>query len=134
MGDGAGAERANELTTTIAPWLAVSDGVAALAFYRAAFGAVERERLGDGGRVMVARMAIGDADFWLQEDHDALAGVAERPIRMILTVTDPDALFDRAVAAGATEVFPVGDGNGWHVGRVADPFGHHWEIGRPLAS
>ncbi len=134
MGDDAGVAGPSELTTSIAPWLAVSDGAAALAFYRAAFGATERERLDDGGRILVARVAIGEAEFWLQEDPDMLAGVAERPIRMILTVTDPDALFDRAVAAGATEVFPVGDGNGWHVGRLADPFGHNWEIGRPLGS
>jgi PhnB protein len=131
MGDDASAAAA-ELTTTIAPWLAVSDGAAAVEFYRAAFGATERERLDDGDRVVVARLAIGDAEFWFQEDPDALAGVAERPIRMILTVTDPDALFARAISAGATEVFPVADGNGWHVGRVADPDGHHWEIGRPL--
>jgi PhnB protein len=130
-GDGSAAA-VGELTTTIAPWLTVGDGAAALEFYRAAFGATERERLDDNGRVIVARLAIGDAEFWFQEDLDGLAGVAERPIRMILTVTDPDALFARAVAAGATEVFPVGDGNGWHVGRVADPDGHHWEIGRPL--
>jgi PhnB protein len=138
MGDDASAAAVGELTTTIAPWLAVGDGAAALEFYRAAFGATERERLDDNGRIMVARLAIGAAEFWFQEDPDgshasAEAGSAERPIRMILTVTDPDALFARAVAAGATEVFPVGDGNGWHVGRVADPFGHHWEIGRPLA-
>jgi PhnB protein len=133
MSDEASAPPASELTTTIAPWLAVSDGAAALEFYRAAFGATERERLDDDGRIMVARLAVADAEFWIQEDPDALSGSAERPIRMILTVTDPDALFARAVAAGATEVFPVGDGNGWHVGRVADPFGHHWEIGRPLA-
>ena len=51
---------------------------------------------------------------------------------MILTVPDPDAAFDRAVAAGAQEVFPVGEGHGWRLGRLVDPFGHHWEIGRPL--
>jgi PhnB protein len=53
---------------------------------------------------------------------------------MILTVDDPDAVFARAVSAGATEVFPVGEGNGWRVGRVADPSGHHWEVGKPLVS
>ena len=38
----------------------------------------------------------------------------------------------RAIKAGAKEVFPVGDEHGWRIGRVVDPFGHHWEIGRPL--
>jgi PhnB protein len=53
---------------------------------------------------------------------------------MILTVPDPDSLFARAIEAGATEVFPVSEGHGWRVGRVEDPFGHHWEIGRPVGS
>ena len=52
---------------------------------------------------------------------------------MILTVPQPDELFGRALAAGASEVFPVGEGHGWRLGRLVDPFGHHWEIGRPLA-
>jgi len=52
---------------------------------------------------------------------------------MILTVTDPDAVFRKAIAAGAREVAPVVDQEyGWRVGRVVDPFGHHWEIGKPL--
>jgi len=53
-------------------------------------------------------------------------------IRMILTVPDPDAFFARALAAGAVEVFPVGEGHGWRLGRLIDPFGLHWEIGHPL--
>jgi PhnB protein len=52
--------------------------------------------------------------------------------RMILTVQDPDAMFARARAAGAREVSAVKEDYGWRLGRVADPFGHHWEIGRPL--
>jgi PhnB protein len=53
-------------------------------------------------------------------------------VRMILT-TDPDAVFARAIKAGATEIFPMGEEYGWRLGRVVDLFGHHWEIGRPLA-
>jgi len=55
-------------------------------------------------------------------------------IRMILTVADPDTLFAQALAAGASEIFPVGEGHGWKLGRLVDPFGLHWEIGHPLAS
>jgi PhnB protein len=51
---------------------------------------------------------------------------------MVLTVPDPDAVIPRAVAAGAREVWPVADRYGWRLRRVADPFGHHWEIGKPL--
>jgi len=53
---------------------------------------------------------------------------------MILTVPDPDAMFAQALAAGAREVVAVEEAYGWRLGRVVDPFGHHWEIGRPLAS
>ena len=51
---------------------------------------------------------------------------------MIWTVADPDTAFARAIAAGASVVFPVGEGYGWRVGRLVDPFGHHWEIGHEL--
>ena len=49
-----------------------------------------------------------------------------------LTVSDPDAMFARAVAAGARVVTAMTNAYGWRLGRVADPFGHDWEIGRPL--
>ncbi len=52
---------------------------------------------------------------------------------MVLTVPDPDAAFTRAVAAGAKEITAMQNAYGWRLGRVVDPFGHHWEIGRPLA-
>jgi len=123
-------------TPHIAPWLAVPGGSRAVASYQAAFGAVERYRLEDDtGRVVVAQLAIGQADFWLQEDPDASPGPAAGggPVRMILTVDDPGSVFRQAVAAGATEITPVADEHGWRIGRLADPFGHHWEIGTPLA-
>jgi PhnB protein len=54
-------------------------------------------------------------------------------VRLVMIVDDPDAAFDRAAAAGATVVWPVADRPyHWRVGRLADPFGHHWEIGKPL--
>ena len=117
----------------LAPWLAVRDGAAAVTFYRAAFGATEVYRLeGDGGGVAVAQLAVGGADFWLQEDPAAGPGAPGAAGRLILTVADPDAVFARALAAGAAEVFPVGEAHGWRLGRLVDPFGHHWEIGRRL--
>ena len=51
---------------------------------------------------------------------------------MVMTVENPDAAFNRAIAAGATQVWPVSEQYGWRLGRVVDPFGHHWEIGKPL--
>ena len=123
--------------TKISPWLSVADAAAAVRFYEAGLGAVEadEDRFEDGDTLVVAHLSIGAADFWLQADPSAVPD-ADRPgsVRMILSVDDPDAVFARAVAAGATEVAPVSDGHGWRIGRVAAPDGHHWEIGRPLGS
>jgi PhnB protein len=52
---------------------------------------------------------------------------------MIVVVEDPDAAYDRAIAAGASVIRPVTNDYGWRLGRLADPFGHHWEIGKPLS-
>ena len=118
----------------LVPWLSVPDATAAAEFYATAFGATELERLAsDEGGIEVAQLAIGEdaeARFWVQRDPDA--DTARSPVRMILTVDDPDTVFAAALTAGATEVFPVSEGHGWRVGRLVDPSGHHWEIGRPL--
>jgi PhnB protein len=119
-------------TSTIAPWFPVDDGDRAVAYYLAAFGAVERERLtGDDGRVAVARLSIGEATFWVQTDPDATLRETTGAFRMILTVDDPDAVFRQALLAGATEVSPITEDHGWRTGRLVDPFGYHWEIGKP---
>src|SRR6266513_2692922 len=122
--------------TAIAPWLSVLNGTEACDFYAAAFGAIELERLEDeSGEVAVAHLSIDDADFWIQADPESSpAAIDGMSVRMILTVDDPDSAYARAVAAGATEVVPVYEGHGWRVGRIADPSGHHWEIGRPIVS
>ena len=130
MTDDAAAE---PFRATIAPWLPVPDGPTALAHYQAAFGAVERYTLADDdGRVVVARLAIGGAEFWLGEDSEPGPRAGGQRVRMILTVEHPDRMFAQAVAAGATEVIPVAEDHGWRVGRLVDPFGHNWEIGRPV--
>ena len=122
------------IATSIAPWLAVSDGARAVEYYTRAFGAVEVYRLdGENGKVEVARLEVDGADFWVQHDADA----SPKPggngsIRMILTVADPDALYARAVAAGAAPASPVAEAYGWRTGRVTDPFGHDWEFSRPV--
>ena len=121
--------------TSIAPWLAVSDAQEAVDFYRSALGAVEVDRLEDRGRVVVAQLSVGEAALWVQEDADAspvAPGVGS--VRMILSVEDPDSVFDQAVAAGATVVAHVHEEHGWRTGRITDPFGHDWEISRQLPS
>jgi PhnB protein len=125
------------VATSIAPWLSVRNSARAVEFYKSAFGATEVFRLdGEGGSV-VARLSVEGAEFWLGEESPEHKNFSPQSldggtVRMILTVTDPDAVFARAVAAGATAVHPVSEDYGWRLGRVVDPFGHHWEICRPL--
>jgi PhnB protein len=125
------------ISPSIAPWLTVADGGRAAEFYPAAFGALETYRLEAPDGALILRFSVGGAEFWVSGDPAADSGKSDLPlgadtIRMILTVPDPDTFFARALAAGATEVFPVGEGHGWRLGRLIDPFGLHWEIGHPL--
>ena len=129
------ATRTQSTTAKIAPWLSVADATKAVEYYKAAFGALELERLEDeAGSVVVAQLSIGGADFWVQQDEETNPhALGDRsPVRMILSVEDPDAVFAQAVGAGAREVAPIAEGHGWRIGRVADPSGHHWEVGKPL--
>ncbi len=121
------------MASMIAPWLTIADGEAALRFYEEAFGARIAYRLEEIRPDVVARLAVGDAEFWVSngESKGALGGGS---VRMILIVADPEPFFARALAAGATEIFPVGESHGWKLGRLTDPFGLDWEIGHMLAS
>jgi PhnB protein len=110
----------------------------AIDFYKSAFGAKEVYRLEDPGGGVVVRLSINGAEFWLSHEAADYANASSDPIgggsiRIILTVPNPDAIFAQALAAGATEIFPVGEEHGWRLGRLADPFGLHWEIGYQLA-
>ena len=115
--------------------LSVRSGVRAIEFYKAAFGALEAFRVDDISGSVVARLSVGGAEFWVADESpehknfspESLGGGS---VRMVMVVNDPDAA---AIAAGATVVSPMTDQPyGWRVGRVVDPFGHHWEIGKPL--
>lgn len=123
--------------TAITPMLSVRKGAKAIEFYKDAFGATELFRLDSDDGAVVARLSVGGAEFWLADESpehrnfspESLGGGS---VRMVMTVEDPHATFERAVAAGATVVWPVKDEYGWRLGRIVDPFGHHWEIGKPL--
>jgi PhnB protein len=131
---------AKDQNTAIAPMLSVRNGVRAIKFYKAAFGADELFRIDDeSSGAVVARLSVGDSEFWLADESpehgnfspESLGGGS---VRMVMIVKDPDAAFKRAVIAGANVVWPVSNQPyGWRVGRIVDPFGHHWEIGRPLS-
>jgi len=126
------------IACTIAPWLSVRNSRLALEFYKSAFGAIEVFLLDGQEKGIVARLSIDGAEFWMSDESPengnfSPASIGGSSVRIILTVADPDAAFARAVNAGAKEVYPVSEGHGWRAGRVVDPFGHHWEIGRPVA-
>jgi len=123
----------------VSPQLAVRRGRAAVAFYEQAFGAVEVYRVGgtDDHPDVVSQLRIGEATFWVSDESPEHGNfspetVGGGTVRMLLEVADPDAVVARAVASGAREVYAVGEAHGWRLGRIEDPFGHHWEIGKPL--
>jgi PhnB protein len=123
------------IVTTIAPWLTVKNGPKALEFYKNAFDAKEVYKLDTPDGSVVARLSVDGAEFWLNggpSDETKPESNNDQNIRMILTVSDPDARFAKALKAGASEVFPVGEEHGWRLGRLVDPFGFHWEIGKQL--
>jgi PhnB protein len=123
--------------TSIAPWLSVRGSGRALEFYKTAFGATEEYRHDGPGGSVVARLSVGRSEFWISDESpehgnfspETLGGCS---IKILLTVVDPDGSVDRAIKSGAKVIHPVTEGHGWRVGRVVDPFGHHWEIGRLL--
>jgi PhnB protein len=121
--------------------LSVRRGREAVEFYRQAFGAVEDYRVGgtDENPAVVCQLSVAEATFWVSDESpehlnfspDTVGGSTTK---LLLIVDDPDATISRAVAAGATLVRPAEDLHGWRLGRVADPFGHHWEIGKPVVA
>lgn len=125
----------HQTRTLISPMLSVRRGQKAVEFYLAAFGAETLFRLDNEGSV-VARLAVEGAEFWVADESPEHHNYSPETlnggtVRMILIVENPDAMFDRAVKAGARVVVAMRNEYGWRLGRVVDPFGHHWEIGKP---
>jgi len=119
----------------VVPYLTVQGASKAIDFYKAAFGAEERYRLSTAGTGQVghAEISIGGQAVMLA---DEFPGRSTSPITLggsattfVLMVPNADAAFDRAVAAGATPIMPVGDQfYGYRMGLITDPFGHRWMI------
>jgi PhnB protein len=121
---------------TATPYLIVKDGAGALAYYKRAFGATELSRHADpDGKVRHAEFRIGDSPFMLSEecaefpDWQSPQSRGGTPVHLYLYVEDCDALFGRAIAAGAKELLPMKDQfYGDRSGGLTDPFGHVWYI------
>jgi len=127
-----------EKKPTLAPMLSVRNGARSVEFYKAAFGAQELFKIEAPDGAVVAQLSVGASEFWVSDESPEHFNFSPQTlgggtVRMVMVVDDPDAVFAQAVAAGATILWPVADQSyGWRVGRVVDPFGHHWEIGKPL--
>jgi PhnB protein len=119
--------------------LSVRGGREAIDFYRAAFGATVLHQVGGTAELesVVAQLSVGSSRFWVSDESpehrnfspESLGGATAR---MLLLVDDPAAVVERAIGAGAELVAPVAEQHGWLFGRITDPFGHDWEIGKPL--
>lgn len=123
---------------TVAPYLSVRDGNAAIAFYKTAFGAEELERFDYEGKLGHATLRINDHLLMLADEfpemEDMTGNVAPPTLggrttfTINLTVDEADQWFDRAIAAGATPIRPVtAEFFGRH-GKLRDPFGHVWSV------
>jgi PhnB protein len=120
--------------------LSVRRGRAAVEFYKEAFGAVEVYRVGgnDQNEAVVSQLQVGDdSTFWVADESPEHFNFSPETVggsttRILLIVDDPDAAIARAVAVGAREIRAAQNEHGWRLGRIEDPFGHHWEIGKPL--
>jgi PhnB protein len=130
----------NEQTQPLSPHLCVSDGAAAIEFYKKAFNATEinRHMAPDGKRIMHASLIINGARVMLNDDFPEYMGgksstpqaLGGTPVVLHLQVPDADPVFNQAVNAGATVRFPLMDQFwGDRYGQVTDPFGHVWSIG-----
>jgi len=120
---------------TITPQLAVNGVADAIAWYTKALGAHEllRNVAPDGVRIMHAELLLGDSRFFVvdefPESMTAPSTLGGTTITLHLYVQDVDALFDRAVQAGATVLMPAADQFwGDRYGILRDPFGHRWSM------
>ena len=120
------------------PTLSVRNGVAAVEFYKKAFNAAVSFYLTDPDGGVVAELSIQGVRFIVADESPAHENYSPETlggstIRMGLVVLDPDAVAKQAIVAGAMEIYPVADQDyGYRLGRIKDPFGHHWEICRKL--
>ena len=132
-------KRSGRRLVSLVPQLSVRGGQAALRFYHEALGAEIVYQVGgtQDNPSVVAQLSIEGAAFWVADESPAHGNYSPESVggsttRMLLITDDPQAAIDRAVAAGATQVYPAAREHGWLLGRIEDPFGHHWEIGKPL--
>ena len=130
---------ANEKQTVFAPQLIISDGAAAIEFYKKAFGVEELRRWSnDDGSVHVAELSFQGTIFHIRQEsvkqyNLSPATAGGNTVILGIFVNDVDAIIDRAVAAGATLLNAPQDYEyGYRQGNIKDPYGHHWLIEKKI--
>ncbi|HEX3696160.1 MAG TPA: VOC family protein [Polyangia bacterium] len=118
---------------TITPVLTLDDTAKAIDWYKKAFGAEELSRnAGPDGKIMHAEIKIGDSRIMMSDpimDGKGPQAYGGSPAGIWIYVADCDALYNRAVAAGAKSTMSVGDQFwGDRFGAITDPFGYRWSF------
>jgi len=125
-----------EIMATIKPFLTVNDGIKAVEFYTAAFGAIETKRFELENQKISSVIEVENAVFYLSDeepcDGSLKTHLSNSPIRIILETKNADELFEKAIKFGASEICPMTTEEDWRIGKLQDPFGHIWEIGYNL--
>jgi PhnB protein len=126
---------------TITPGLVVNGAQKAIEFYKEVFGAevLSLKTVPDGTKVVHSEIKIGDSRFFVNDEFPEMNSHGPQssglsPVSLNMYVEDADAVFNKAVAAGATVVMPIADqfwGDRW--GMVTDPFGHVWSVATHVA-
>jgi PhnB protein len=119
--------------------LSVQNGRAAVDFYKSAFGARVVYQIGgtDEEPETVAELTIGGSTFWVSDEAPAVGNFSPATLggstaKLLLRTDDPEEVHRHAVSFGASDAGTVKRSHGWLIGRIVDPFGHTWEIGKPL--
>jgi PhnB protein len=119
----------------VTPYLCVDGAKAAIEFYSKILGATERMHMpGPDGKIGPAERALGDSLIMLADEYPEMGirgpkAVGGTPVTISIYVEDADAVFDAAVAAGATALRPVENQfYGDRIGQFEDPFGHRWSV------
>ena len=119
----------------LTPYICVDDAAQAIEFYKKVFGMKERMRMpSPGGKIGHAELQIGNSVLMLSDEHPEFGAVSPRtvggtPATLSLYVEDVDAVFKKAIAAGARELRPIRDEfYGDRSGQLEDPFGHKWSV------
>ncbi len=88
---------------------------------------------------LVAQLAVGETSFWVSDEAPEVGNYSPESlggatVKLLLQTNDPQAVHARAIQLGARDAGSVKTSHGWLIGRITDPFGHTWEIGKPLSS